>query len=139
MTHTHLPISLEGEKLIPFLPKLKVHFTDSTEWYCQTMDEAVQYSKKNNLTIKKSHPVNFDPDLFNTASSDIYTLQALLNSLLFATNGQIHFDIDFFDKFYAFTQLISTIEEKVAGLKKRFENNYNILDHYKTHLLESRG
>lgn len=139
MSHPQLPISLEGEKLITFLPKLKVHFTNGTEWYFQTMDEAIQYSKKNNLSIKESHPVNFDSDLFNTASSDIYTLQALLNSLLFATNGQIHFNIDFFDKFYAFTQLITSIEEKVTVLKKRFENNYNILDHYKNYLLESRG
>lgn len=138
MSHSQLPISLEGDKLIPFLPKLQVHFTDGSKWYFQTLDEAIHHSNKNKLTIKESHPVKFDSDLFNTANTDIYSIQALLNSLLFATNGQIHFEIDFFDKFYSFTQLITTIEEKVINLKNKFEENYNILDHYKTYLLESR-
>lgn len=138
MSHSQKQLSLEGDKLIPFLPKIKVRYGDGLCSYFQTLDEAVLFANKNKLTIKESHPVKFDPDLFESANTDVYSIQALLNSLLFSIDGQRHLDINFFDKFYAFTQLISSIEEKVVHLKNRFEENYNILDHYKTFMLESR-
>jgi hypothetical protein len=137
MSQTTKLLSLEGDKLLPFLPKLQVHFTDGTEWYFQTLDEAVQFADKKKLVIRESHQVKFDEDLFDNTTTDIYTLQALLNSLLFAVHGHTHFEIDFFDKFYAFLQLIKSVEDKLIGMKTRFEDNYKIIDHYKTCVLES--
>ena len=129
----HSNLSLEGnEQLLKLLPAFKVSFTDQSKQYIYSITEVDKILSDNpGLVVAKISKIQFDDSLYSNTEGEVYQVKALLDAFLLALDSTSltpdNRQMELFDRFYSFLEMLKVINEKLAGIKQQFEENFGLI------------